>query len=487
MQESADESKPRRLRVFLCHSSGDKRAVRDLFRKLRDDGFDPWLDEEELLPGQDWQDEIPRAIRGCEAVIVCLSRNSVRKEGYLQKEVREALSVAEEKPEDRIFIIPVKLEDVEVPGRLSRWQWADLRREDGYARLVNALSLRASQVGILASQSSLEQSPKGPVIGAEPQPAMPPSLAFRPQDEGARPALLVSTAEAATVKNVHAGAFPSAAQVGMDVPPEPFLTSRRALLAGLALASAIAIVVGVWSLTRPGTVKRNPKDGLKYIWVPPGTFIMGCSPGDSECSSSGNEKPAHRVSIGKGFWIGQTEVTVAAYRRHVGTTMPPAPYFNADWSNQEMPILNVTWDDAAAYCEWTGGRLPTEAEWEYAARAGKSEARYGPLDEIAWYSGNSYGRAHEVGKKRPNAFGLYDMLGNVSEWVNDWYSQNYYLASPERDPRGPDSQDTRGDGHVLRGDSWYFPFPRSTARVSSRHGYWPDFGPSVGFRCALAK
>jgi len=89
----------RRLRVFLCHSSGDKPAVRDLYRRLRADGFAPWLDEEELLPGQDWQQEIPAAVRACDVVIICLSQKSVTKEGYLQREIREALYVAEEKPE----------------------------------------------------------------------------------------------------------------------------------------------------------------------------------------------------------------------------------------------------------------------------------------------------------------------------------------------------------------------------------------------------
>lgn len=228
-----------------------------------------------------------------------------------------------------------------------------------------------------------------------------------------------------------------------------------------------------------GAVKENPKDGLKYVWIPPGSFMMGCSPGDGECG--GDEKPAHRVTITKGFWLGQTEVTVGAYKRFANGTgrgMPPAPDFNPSWSNEQMPIVFVSWEDADAYCRWAGGRLPSEAEWEYAARGGRTEARYGNLDEIAWYSQNSGGQTHQVAQKRPNGFGLSDVLGNVWEWVNDWYGDNYYTGSPERDPQGPGS----GNSRVLRGGSWV-DFP-GYARVSDRDWFGPDDRVEFnGFRC----
>jgi formylglycine-generating enzyme required for sulfatase activity len=201
----------------------------------------------------------------------------------------------------------------------------------------------------------------------------------------------------------------------------------------------------------PGTVRENPKDGLKYVWIPPGTFMMGCSAGDSECFDQ--EKPAHQVTITKGFWIGQTPVTVGAYKRFAeatGRQMPPAPNFNNGWTNEDMPIVNVSWNDAQAYCGWMGGRLPTEAEWEYAARGGSTEARYGSIDEVAWYSNNSGGQTHDVAQKRRNGFGLFDMLGNVWQWVNDWYDEKYYQNSPPQDPPGP----TGGQLRVLRGGSW---------------------------------
>jgi formylglycine-generating enzyme required for sulfatase activity len=199
---------------------------------------------------------------------------------------------------------------------------------------------------------------------------------------------------------------------------------------------------------------------------------MGCSPGDDECYDG--EKPAHTVTISRGFWMGQTEVTVGAYKRFVSRGGGALPSGNG---SDEQPVLWVTWNDAVAYCRWAGGRLPTEAEWEYSARAGTAGARYGNLDAVAWHNGNSGGRLRAVGQKEPNAFRLYDMLGNVWEWVADWYGEKYYGASEPRDPRGPPG----GEYRVLRGGSWNV--RARGARVSDRLRVEPGVRPSVGFRC----
>jgi hypothetical protein len=136
------------FRAFLCHASPDKPAVRNLYQRLLVDSIYPWLDEEELLPGQNWRREIERILRRIPAVIVCLSRNSITKQGYVQREIKTALDLLEEQPDDSIFVIPVRLEECDVPDRLSHLHYCDLYRDSGYNRLSLALHFRAQQLGL---------------------------------------------------------------------------------------------------------------------------------------------------------------------------------------------------------------------------------------------------------------------------------------------------------------------------------------------------
>ena len=256
-------------------------------------------------------------------------------------------------------------------------------------------------------------------------------------------------------------------------------------LAGSILSNPIQI--------RP--IQINRADGLPYVFISPGTFTMGCSPGDNQCDD--DEKPTHPVTITKGFWIGQTPVTQEAYRRVTGKS--PSRF-----QGSNLPVEQVSWNDAVSYCGAVGLRLPTEAEWEYAARAGSPSARYGNLDDIAWYADNS-GRqrfdstalfrpngsdyvnqlgkngnsTHPVGQKLPNAWGLYDMLGNVWEWTADWYDKYDYSRRVAVDPTGP----AAGSDRVLRAGSWSnYPV---YVRASFRDGYGAaDRNYAVGFRCA---
>lgn len=138
----------RKLKVFLCHSKYDKPRVRELYHRLVLDGYDAWLDEEKLLPGQDWDLEIRKAVREADVVVVCLSNSSTTKAGYVQKEIRFALDVADEQPDEAIYLIPAKLEECKVPSRLNKWQWVNLFEEKGSRQLITSLRLRADSLVI---------------------------------------------------------------------------------------------------------------------------------------------------------------------------------------------------------------------------------------------------------------------------------------------------------------------------------------------------
>ncbi|HYG82846.1 MAG TPA: TIR domain-containing protein [Pyrinomonadaceae bacterium] len=136
----------RPLRAFLCHGASDKEAVRALYHRLLSAGVDPWLDEEKLIPGQRWEEEIPKAVRNSDVVLVCLSRASVNRRGFVQKEIRYALRVADEQPEGTIYIIPVRLEDCEIPAGLSHLHWVNYYEDKGYERLLLALQVSAGKL-----------------------------------------------------------------------------------------------------------------------------------------------------------------------------------------------------------------------------------------------------------------------------------------------------------------------------------------------------
>ena len=215
----------------------------------------------------------------------------------------------------------------------------------------------------------------------------------------------------------------------------------------------------------------NPRDGLTYVWIPAGRFVMGCSPGDPDCDS--DEEPVHGVAIAKGFWLGRTEVTAAAYRRVIGRRA-------GDDGDGTRPAAEVTWTEAKAFCAAAGGRLPTEAEWEYAARAGTTTRFYGPPQEVAWYAATSGEQMHPVGTKAANAFGLHDMLGNVAEWVRDRYYNRYDDSGDGAAPEEPLAPNATA---VARGGSWFSEL--AGLRVSRRLEMYPDAAePIIGFRCA---
>ncbi|NWJ48759.1 MAG: SUMF1/EgtB/PvdO family nonheme iron enzyme [Chloroflexi bacterium] len=164
---------PAKLKVFLCHASPDKPAVIRLYERLSILSWvKPWLDKKDLIPGQNWRVEIPKAIRQSEIVVACLSRNSINREGYVQKEIGDALDVAQEKPEGTIYMIPLRLEECEVPEQLSQWHWVDHFEEDGFEHLLRALRMRAEKLGIVIPETPIAALP------IEKPPAPPVSAPF---------------------------------------------------------------------------------------------------------------------------------------------------------------------------------------------------------------------------------------------------------------------------------------------------------------------
>ena len=213
--------------------------------------------------------------------------------------------------------------------------------------------------------------------------------------------------------------------------------------------------------------------GMEFVWAPAGSFLMG-SPEDEEGRDV--DERQHEVRISQGFWIGKYEVTQGEWMTVMGTN--PSHFSNF---GPRCPVETVSWGDTQAYTRRLNEReprsryvyrLPTEAEWEYAARAGTSGVRHGELNEIAWYSENSGKRTHPVGQKRANAWGLHDMLGNVWEWVGDWHDQ--YPSGRVTDPRGSQS----GSLRVFRGGSW----GGYKGNVRSAHRNAAPGGNGIGFR-----
>ena len=231
---------------------------------------------------------------------------------------------------------------------------------------------------------------------------------------------------------------------------------------------------------------KYPARMTDVVIIPGGSFVMGCERGQD------NERPCHRVWVDS-FGIGRFPVTNREYKIFADDTWISMPNFFADpmFSAPDLPVVGVTWDEATAYCEWlsvkAGGdfRLPSEAEWERAARGGKEDALYPWGDEEPsekWFIGcdPKTGGPAEVGINAPTGFGVYDMSENVHEWCSDYYDYNYYRYSPERNPRGP----ADGQRRASRGGSWRHRIKFS--RCAARSSLPPSFKyADYGFRVAM--
>lgn len=249
---------------------------------------------------------------------------------------------------------------------------------------------------------------------------------------------------------------------------------------------AVSAAAAIASPIAPREPFDNPKDGLRYTWIPPGSFQMGCVPQDSGCSQA--EKPRHGVRFRIGFWMSRTEVTVRVFRAYAkanGLPLTAAPAFSKNWKHVDHPRVRVPWQGAVEFCSWTGGRLPTEAEWEYIARGGDEGEVYPAGDMLrrddANFADNGEGEKWEytspVGFLPANGFDLLDMAGNGWEWTPDEYRADAYAS-----PSNTESESAAVQTRVMRGGSMYS--ERSSLRVSYRGRSNPGNRLFyVGFRC----
>jgi formylglycine-generating enzyme required for sulfatase activity len=420
--------------VFISYSSEDKAAADQVCAVLEGAGYGCWIAPRDIEPGADYPTAILNGLQRSHAVVVIVTSTAVASPHVLS-EVGHAFG--ERKP-----IIPFRLSIAPLPPQfdyfLSMSQWLDA--PDGctsknLAHLQEAVSqaLAGGTAKIVAGKGRLDKR-----------------------------ILLAGAAVLVALAAVAYWSWPVPKPQPGDVHP----------------ADSKVVPPAADGKTTPAAAPQpwvNSKDGLTYVWIPPGTFTMGCSPGDTQCQP--DESPSHLVELPNGFWLGQTEVTNAAYHRVV-----PSASFPANEAN--LPKVGLSRPEAQAYCAAVGGRLPSEAEWEYAARGGVAGPYYGVPSKIAWYAANSDGVRHEVATKLPNAYGLHDMLGSASEWVLDRYYNKYDIEAPAignvEQPRAPNAT------AVMRGGFWES--EAENIRASHRAEQEKDLPvPMAGVRCVAER
>lgn len=226
----------------------------------------------------------------------------------------------------------------------------------------------------------------------------------------------------------------------------------------------------------PGTVVKS-STGMEFAYVPAGSFQMGSDKGTSQ------ERPVHQVTFARGFYMGRYEVTIAQWQSLMGNNPSSVPDCGGD-----CPVDNVSWNDAQEFIKKLNAkndgytyRLPSEAEWEYACRAGTTGEFAGDLDSMAWINSNANNTWHPVGQKKPNAWGLYDMYGNVAEWVTDVYHMSYEGA-----PADGSAWTTEGvqDRRMMRGGNYFFDDPHSTSSSVRSYDDPAKGRDGIGFRVA---
>jgi formylglycine-generating enzyme required for sulfatase activity len=453
---------PKHLRVFLCHSSHDKPVVNEVYKLLSAEGWiDPWLDQKKLLPGMDWNMEIEKAVESSHIVLVFLTNNSVNKEGYIQRELKQVLNVALDMAEGTIFVIPLRLEECQLPRSLRSWQWLDYfpaeSRPEAYERLLTSLKIRADKLEISTDSPKIAKTPE---VTPEPR-KTPVSVATMPSP----------VAE-----------------------PDPDLDLY-----------VPAEYTGATFTPPPAKVKTWTFGGIEFVKVPHGEFLMG-SKVDSILAEDA-EKPQHKLNIPYDFLIGWFPVTNKQFSEFASATKFKDKWGVDDWQAKlNHPVVSLILHSAITYCDWLNQnfgkslpnglvfRLPTEAEWEKAARgADGREFPWGGEFNPANCNSQEGGRGGTtpVGAFSPQGdspFGVCDMSGNVWEWTASLWGQD--ISTPEfkypYNPRDGRENLKAGDDlyRVLRGGS--FGDRARLVRAAFRTVGLPDGWFDVGFRVVLA-
>lgn len=364
------------------------------------------------------------------------------------------------------------------------WGWHALRHSPERKQKVKTES--APPAGHLMKETAAPQNDPEPVPAPQPDPGTGPSRHAGENKNTLIPAISTSTGqsdEPVPAIKTEPDLKYDTLYINLMIEAETAVKYGHCFAAAIIYKKALQLKPGDPVAIKELELTRSAEECAEELrnlsLIPAGEFLMGSPEGEAGTG----ESPRHKVYL-DAYYIGKYEVTAGQYRdfaqaaRHQMHTQPA-------WSSDSHPVVNVNSDDAASYCKWTGGRLPTEAEWEKAARGG-TDTTYSfgeddsKLGEYAWYSGNSSRKAHPVGRKKPNQYGLHDMHGNVWELVSDWYADNYYKNSPARNPKGPST----GSVVVQRGGAWGS--DPGFVRAAIREWSYSDLRyKDVGFRCVI--